>query len=418
MLGPRKVTTALFIAGFASFLLLLRFASDRNKWRQLPQVVGLGDYEDEESKVSYAASADQKGSMTSPTLRPGHSGPRPTFTAGTPKPAGSEYSRILVIAKVKSEDTKWIDEELPGIKKAIYVADDPSAPFHPPKNKGHEVMVYLTYLIDHYEEVPDIMIFMHAHRYTWHNNDLMNHDAVEIVQRLSSERVTREGYLNLRCQWHPGCPNWIHPGKIDEDMNKMEEILVAESWSELFPLDPIPQVLAAPCCGQFSLSRDRVHSIPKATLEFYREWLLKTEVSDYLSGRVFEYIWQYIFGGKNSLCPLQHVCYCDTYGLCFENEGNFERWFKMRKEKDDLGEELREWRAKATLIENHKSDGKVDEGADLIVPELGKDEVMEGTIKDLEAKMDSVLTEAIERGNDPRHRAAEAGRQWNEGDGF
>lgn len=417
MLGPRKLTPALFATGVAAFLIFLQLARDRNTWRQLPQVVGLGELDDGADALGPAVNGSEASHGTS-TGKPDLMGPRPNFTPGIPKPPGSKYSRILVIAKIKEEDTKWVDEELPGIEKAIYVADDSSAPFHPPKNKGHEVMVYLTYLIDHYDQIPDVMIFMHAHRWTWHNNDLMNHDAAEMVRRLSSERVMREGYMNMRCQWQPGCPNWIHPGKIDQDVNKLEEILVAESWSELFPMDPIPQVLAAPCCGQFSLSRERVHSIPRATFVFYREWLLKTEISDYLSGRVFEYIWQYIFTGRNSWCPVQHICYCDAYGICFGGEDNFEQWFKMRKEKDDLEDELRDWKEKARKIDHSKSGGKVDEGADLEVPELGKDVFMETTIKDLESKMDSAVKKAIDRGNDPRNRAAEAGREWKEGDGF
>lgn len=418
MLGHRKLTPVAFVACFAAFLLLLHIARGRSTWRQLPQVVGLGELDSQDTDVSEPTATSFEVSRATSTRKPGQLGARPTFSPGTPKPLGSEYSRILVIAKVKEENTGWIDEELPGVEKAIYVADDPSAAFHPPKNKGHEVMVYLTYLIDHYEEVPDVMIFMHAHRWTWHNNDLMNHDAVEMVRRLSSERVMREGYMNMRCQWQPGCPNWIHPGKIDQDVNKQEEILVAESWSELFPREPIPQVLAAPCCGQFSLSRERVHSIPKTTFIFYREWLLKTDISDYLSGRVFEYIWQYIFTGKNSWCPVQHVCYCDAYGICFGGEDKFEQWFKMRKEKDDLEEELQEWKEKARKIENSKSDGRVDEGADLEVPELGKDVFMERVIQELDQKMDLAVKEAIDRGNDPRNRAAEAGREWKDGDGF
>lgn len=49
----------------------------------------------------------------------------------------------------------------------VYVADDPSAPFHPPMNKGREAIAYLTCLIDHYDELPEIMVFLHANHRTW-----------------------------------------------------------------------------------------------------------------------------------------------------------------------------------------------------------------------------------------------------------
>jgi len=57
----------------------------------------------------------------------------------------------------------------------------------------------LSYIIDNYERLSDVNIFMHSHRYSWHNDELLDHDAVQMVQRLSAERVQREGYLNMRC---------------------------------------------------------------------------------------------------------------------------------------------------------------------------------------------------------------------------
>ena len=34
-------------------------------------------------------------------------------------------------------------------------------------NRGAEAMAYLSAIIDHYDNLPDIMIFMHAHRFAW-----------------------------------------------------------------------------------------------------------------------------------------------------------------------------------------------------------------------------------------------------------
>lgn len=63
------------------------------------------------------------------------------------------------------------------------------------RNKGHEVMAYLSYIIDHYNNLSDVNIFLHSHRYAWHNNDLLGGDAVQMVKRLSAERVQREGFM-------------------------------------------------------------------------------------------------------------------------------------------------------------------------------------------------------------------------------
>ncbi|KAI5279279.1 hypothetical protein KEM54_004235, partial [Ascosphaera aggregata] len=102
---------------------------------------------------------------------------KPTFTLGRPKPEGLDYTRTLVVAKTKKESTDWIARALPDLHTAIYVADDDKSPLHPPANKGHEAMVYLTYLIDNYYNLSDINIFMHSHRYAWHNAELLSFDS-------------------------------------------------------------------------------------------------------------------------------------------------------------------------------------------------------------------------------------------------
>lgn len=56
-------------------------------------------------------------------------------------------------------------------------------------------MVYLSYIIENYNNLADVNIFMHAHRMAWHNNELLDHDAVQVIARLSAERVQREGYV-------------------------------------------------------------------------------------------------------------------------------------------------------------------------------------------------------------------------------
>lgn len=113
----------------------------------------------------------------------------------------------LVVASIVGEDTSWIEENLPDWGRNVYVTDDPGASLTVPVNKGHEAMVYLTYvwrlgkhrslflglmnaisleliwgprtnqpwenrfIIDNYLDLPEFMVFMHSLRYQWHNDD-------------------------------------------------------------------------------------------------------------------------------------------------------------------------------------------------------------------------------------------------------
>lgn len=428
MIHARRVVVCLALATLLSLLVYYRTASASvtiNSLRStVPQVIGLGDLFNTE---------DDYGSQDSTASRPEYphaSNPpvdaRPSASVGsvvpTIRPPGTNYTRNLVMARTKKEDVNWLEEvDLgPEITKMVYVVDDPNAPLHTPKNKGHEVMVYLTYILDNYDKLPDISIFMHAHRYAWHNDDLLNYDAAEMIKRLSSERVQRQGYMNLRCHWNPGCPEWIHPGKIEEDHEKKEQALMADAWAELFPLEPIPKVLAQPCCSQFALSRDRIQVLPRERYSHLRDWLLRSQIRDTMSGRIFEYLWQVIFTGESTVCPNQRTCYCDGFGVCFESEDSFDKWFEIRFNMKEAEKELREWEDKAKEIETYRKDGKLQgiEAGELQVPEFGKKEEYTTLIRDLSADLEYRRLEAIQRGTDPKVRAESDGRAWKEGDGF
>lgn len=429
MILGRRAVFCIALATILSLLIYYRSTSSSitiNSLRNtVPQVVGLGDYFDADGKYTEDAPAsvslpehhEASSPPTGPALADSNAPMIPTS-----RPPGMPYTRNLVMARIKKENVDWLDEvDLgPETTPMIYVADDPKAPLHPPKNKGHEVMIYLTYIIDYYDELPDVSIFMHSHRYAWHNDDLLNFDASEMIRRLSSERVQREGYMNMRCHWMPGCPEWIHPGQVEPDREKLEQALIAEAWAELFPLKPIPEILAQPCCSQFALSKAKIRELPRKTYSYLRNWLLRSEHRDSISGRIFEYLWQIIFTDQSTFCPNQRTCYCDGFGVCFESERAFDKWFEIKQQLKSTEDELREWHANADKIEEYRKDGKLQaiEAGEITIPELGKDEELAVIVKELGADLEYRRLRAIQRGTDARNRAESAGRAWKEGDGF
>jgi hypothetical protein len=131
------------------------------------------------------------------------------FQAGTLKPVGQPYTKMVIIPQTKHDDVSWVSENFGGsetIHTSIYRVDNSSAGLHSPKNKGHEVMVYLSYIVNNYDNLSDVNIFMHAHRFSWHNDDLLENDSVQMIARLSAERVQREGFMNLRCTYAAPAP--------------------------------------------------------------------------------------------------------------------------------------------------------------------------------------------------------------------
>lgn len=340
-----------------------------------------------------------------------------TFETGKLYPPGHRYTMMVVVPKKKAESTQWLDDDLPNIPKAVYVVDDPNAPLRPPKNKGHEAIVYLSYIIDFYEDLPDISLFIHSHRFAWHTNDLFENDMVANIQRLIPQHVVRHGFLNLRCQWYPGCPRWLDPHTKVEDEEKREELIVSRVWPELFPVDALPENLAQPCCSQFAITRERIRSLPREEYLRLREWLLTSSLDDYMTGRVFEYLWQYLWTGAAVVCPSQHACYCDGYGACFADEADFQKWFETRYwiRRDEW--ELMEWQVKEEERRLLVEQGKLQEVEKVDTPPDGRIEDLKAAVNQRWIVLADHRAQALQRGMDPKVRAAMAGRKLDVGDG-
>lgn len=408
----KRVIPLLAIAVVSLILIFLyQSAYVHETWRQIPERVGMGEIVSDPSVKS-------DDTVKSPETNPTVYNPKPVYKKGKAKPNGEEYNVTLIVAKTVKEDISWMDKEVPEVKKIVYVADDPEAPFHPPKNKGHEVMIYLTFIIDHYDDLPDVSIFMHAHQHTWHNNDILDHDAAQMLRRLNPNRVYREGYMNVRCHWYPGCPDWMHPGETEVNVNRPEEVMIAKAWSEIFPMDPVPEVLAGSCCAQFALSRERIHAMPLGRYIYFRDWVLRTQLPDHISGRVWEYIWQYVFTGESSFCPAEHACYCDGYGVCFGGKTEYDAHMGLRGQINGKNYELNQWKEKVKAYEEAIAENRTEEAEQLEKAEPGKDKILEEELHKLRVKLEEEREQAIINGEDPEFRARELGRAYKEGDGF
>ncbi|KAG0135073.1 hypothetical protein HOY82DRAFT_552482 [Tuber indicum] len=269
------------------------------------------------------------------------------------------FAKHLVLPRMRSEDVTWLtylSEDLNIITKTYLIDPDegdtlPST-LTVPINKGHEAQAYLTYIIEHYDSLPDIAIFTHAHSTAWHNNDLQVSSTPVMLLELNYQRVVEHGYMNLRCHWKPGCPGWIRLNTTEYDDFKKEEFVMHESFMELFPeevmRDGIPDILGTPCCAQFAVSRSRIMQHAKERYVSWRKWITDTPLSDEVSGRVMEYVWHFIFASPSLTrnadravyCPAEHVCYCDGYGYCFGDDAKYKRWLEKRDRARELAERL------------------------------------------------------------------------------
>ncbi|KAJ5182437.1 Protein of unknown function DUF3431 [Penicillium capsulatum] len=243
--------------------------------------------------------------------------------------------RELVFAAMQRSNMSWVNENVPQWPANIYRADIPpgQADLTVPMNRGNEAMVYLTYIIDRYWTLPDIVVFLHGGRYQWHNDNPL-YDSVVSIKHLNPDYVREAGYVNLRCAWAIGCPAELEPARYlrdrPDDPGHPTAVAFPDAFRDLFPGQDMPETVGVPCCSQFAVSRDKVHERDREEYVRLRQWLMETPLDAGVSGRIMEYAWHILFGKPAQFCPDARDCYCKTYGYCQMSQEDLDKQWVWR----------------------------------------------------------------------------------------
>ncbi|KAH6651967.1 hypothetical protein BKA67DRAFT_660741 [Truncatella angustata] len=211
------------------------------------------------------------------------------------------YTKALVVASTSAtapNATAWLPDVPPGWAVYHYITDDaaPAPPALPvPADRGNEAMAYLTYIIDGYAALPDVVYFHHGHYRSWHQAL----DSVSEVRGLRAEHVVERGYVSPRCV--AGCENVMPVSSDAVGLGNLHlvarDVRLRTFLGEFLDAgEEIPEKIAAPCCAQFVVSRDAIRSRSLGWWRGMRNWLMNTSLSSYDSGRLLEWTWHIWFG--------------------------------------------------------------------------------------------------------------------------
>ena len=259
----------------------------------------------------------------------------------------SQYTAGIVLGRLTKETEKvqWIYDGLHDVQPYIYIVDDnTTTDLHLSHNHGREAAVYFTYIVEHYDALPDISFFWHGDDVVWHNNMLMGWNSTTTINRLDRDNVIKQGYVPSRCDHWPGCPVWAHfdPSRAEDrlDPHRLESLFNPTTFAAMFPNETsFPPFFAGTCCSQFAVSKATIRAHP---IEYYinlQQWAMDPLNDDEESGRVFEYTWPFIFTGRGQYCPSMQDCYCQTYNFCIqENQDliDLERWNALRTRREEV----------------------------------------------------------------------------------
>lgn len=235
----------------------------------------------------------------------------PTQDTTVTAPNPSLPDRVLVMAKLPTDDTRWVHTDLRDWQSAIYDIDNEppdntstldaltNSTLRTLRNKGMEANAYLAYIVQNYNNLPSTIAFIHPHKdgypTAWHT-DNNEHSNVVSLETLNFDFIQRNDYANLRCAPDPGCPHEVMPFRDPSEDHRTVEAAMPDAWQGLFNNTDVPHVLATPCCAQFAVSSKQVQKRVLDAYKKYYRWLMETPLNDETSGRVFEYLWHVLFG--------------------------------------------------------------------------------------------------------------------------
>jgi uncharacterized protein YifN (PemK superfamily) len=195
-------------------------------------------------------------------------------------------SQVVFIVARYNEDISWLALNFPDIPHLVYQKSEDSttcngAPLCSYPNVGAEAPAYLQYILDFYETLPNVTVFLHGHQSAWHESN--------IVQKLNRIRFERVKFFNVG--ENTMCVNLTREDDI-------QSVTTAQGWDEFMAdeFGPMPEQVCSPCCAQFAVSRDRIRLRSKSFYRRLMKWITTTSMRTFYSSRVFEYLWHILFG--------------------------------------------------------------------------------------------------------------------------
>lgn len=207
----------------------------------------------------------------------------------------------LAVISHYNEPLRWVEKlDIPYL---VYSRTRPSSGsiINTP-NVGREPYVYLKYVADNYENLPDRCVFVHGHENSYHQLDT----TPNLISRLDwAKEYCSINHQTGKCGFTDET-HWEECGFV------ITGPALLKHWKEVFEpylYLPDPPVLHHTKSAQFMVSRERLHKFPK---EFYvkaSNWFLTTTMDKdmwtentnhkfcpyYISGRMFEWTWDYMY---------------------------------------------------------------------------------------------------------------------------
>lgn len=193
------------------------------------------------------------------------------------------YATSHIIISRFNEPTDWIYKLNKFKNLSIYEKEKPEKGLlNIPINKGNEASAYLKYIIDNYNNLPNHLVFIHCHDYSWHHDDSI----IDIIDSYIGKELE---YQNINSSSKCGNLGNYQDWEEGELGNFYQNLIKpAVGSNKIYGIFTNVNV----GCAQFIIHRDR---ITNHTLQFYQDiynWILNIDINYYNHGFYLEWTWE------------------------------------------------------------------------------------------------------------------------------
>jgi hypothetical protein len=183
--------------------------------------------------------------------------------------------RVVVVIAHYNEDLSWVS--MIKYDHVVYskTLTEGANVHHQATNKGNEASAYMQYIVDHYDELPEYILFVHGHETSWHHNGSI----VDIINE-----VELSPYKTL---------NKYQTGKLDP--HHPDVVVAMRDFPLAFEFPPDVTNLDYDSCAMFCVTRETIRRRPREFYERFLEYLWTTSTPTFYSSRVGEYTYRWMF---------------------------------------------------------------------------------------------------------------------------
>ena len=191
---------------------------------------------------------------------------------------------VTIVTSHWKEDLAWLRSEFPVVLIDKEGADPTCfEPAHVIPNKGSEASVYLKFIIERYDDLPEHVAFIHGHETSHHHRHAL--PVLELIRRAN----LKYDYINLN-DWYQ---NFVF-------MNEPAYDTYCEDWWDVYMAPEFKKPPRGfpfknmPMAAQFIVSKKAIRANP---VEFYKRCYDRLVTLDVPKHAVFlEMVWHLIFG--------------------------------------------------------------------------------------------------------------------------